>query len=730
MVRGTGFRGALNYAMAPNKHAQIVGGNLDGKNPKELASEFAVSRALRPDCTRPVWHCSLSSPEGEKPSAEQWGQAAKLLLQSAGMNPEKHQYVAVRHGDAVHDHVHIYASRVGLDGSIWHGQHEASLVQDATDRIEHDLGLAITRNRRNPRFIPQPTVKCTKQETEMWRRKGVEIPPKFLIAASIDEALKKAKSWEDLTAALSISGIELKRNERGVGYRLNYLEPTTGEECSYKASDIGKSYSFKNVARRLEENINGQDRPNEISGQGGSWERPFERDYPRSNSDQSTPRRGPDGHTDTDATGAAGTGALTDSRAATEAYAAGQHDNRGHSAGRNLGMAGTSSQALGRESSELGHGRAKFSENASGNKRMDPEKPIHELVEEVGMERELVRSKVQETIEQILAEQDQIETKRFVQELGKWDVEAKLFYNDKLRRIMGFGLDCDGEHFQGHEVGIPWSSIREKLILSDGIKKVDREPIHISPSSPGGEIVVKRSRTEAFEAAKRRCPELFADIQFGEEDEWALFTSITSVDGDGETETVEFYESPSGKEVQINQNTYQAISAALIYGHERWEGPVAVRCKTPEIAKLFLQAADDHGVPISNREELERLATGLASYPVAEISRPSGSGSGTPTSVVFTDYAQTLEKLIEFEGFVECDENESKKADLRAKLDAMVQQGVQADPNPKVMDAFIESEVGKIECIEQAEALQQYLMKIGYETNLDDLYSHMPSMGY
>jgi len=93
VVRGDGFRGALNYALASQKNAMIVGGNLEGQSPRELASEFAVSRSLRPDCVRPVWHCSLSAPEIERPSPEQWGQAAELLLHTAGLSPERHQYV-------------------------------------------------------------------------------------------------------------------------------------------------------------------------------------------------------------------------------------------------------------------------------------------------------------------------------------------------------------------------------------------------------------------------------------------------------------------------------------------------------------------------------------------------------------------------------------------------------------------------------------------------------------
>jgi hypothetical protein len=66
--RGSGFRGALNcvFDLGPQathlKQAELVGGNMAGQEPHDLAREFSVTRQLRPDITRPVWHCSLDLP--------------------------------------------------------------------------------------------------------------------------------------------------------------------------------------------------------------------------------------------------------------------------------------------------------------------------------------------------------------------------------------------------------------------------------------------------------------------------------------------------------------------------------------------------------------------------------------------------------------------------------------------------------------------------------------------
>jgi type IV secretory pathway VirD2 relaxase len=49
---------------------------------------------------------------------------------------EKHQYICVRHNDTDKEHIHIVANRIGLDGSVWHGQHSAFNTIAACERLE------------------------------------------------------------------------------------------------------------------------------------------------------------------------------------------------------------------------------------------------------------------------------------------------------------------------------------------------------------------------------------------------------------------------------------------------------------------------------------------------------------------------------------------------------------------------------------------------------------------
>ena len=47
-IKGTGFRGCLNYVLG-KKDATLIGGTMCGQTSEELAAEFAIARQLRPN---------------------------------------------------------------------------------------------------------------------------------------------------------------------------------------------------------------------------------------------------------------------------------------------------------------------------------------------------------------------------------------------------------------------------------------------------------------------------------------------------------------------------------------------------------------------------------------------------------------------------------------------------------------------------------------------------------
>lgn len=113
-IKGRSFSKLLAYLLG-KEGARVIGSNMEGSNPRELAAEFRFSERLNPRVQRVVYHASLSLPPEEHLEDDEWGAIAQKYLHTMGF--DMNQYVVVRHTDREHDHAHIVANRIRLDGT-------------------------------------------------------------------------------------------------------------------------------------------------------------------------------------------------------------------------------------------------------------------------------------------------------------------------------------------------------------------------------------------------------------------------------------------------------------------------------------------------------------------------------------------------------------------------------------------------------------------------------------
>lgn len=242
VMRGAGFRGALNYVLNPEKDARRVGGNMAGATPRELAREFAAVRQLRPDIAKPVWHCSLSLPPGERLDGEKWEAIAADFMGRMGFDPDATPWIAVRHQDTGHEHIHIVASRVGLDGKVWLGQWEARRAIETTQALERAHGLTVTpglRSRADRRG-----------ETAAERGRAVDdgfMSVRRQIQRAIDRELPDRPTAAELAKRLAADGIEMRVHTASTG-RVSGVSFAVGNQA-YKGSALGKRYSWTGLQR-------------------------------------------------------------------------------------------------------------------------------------------------------------------------------------------------------------------------------------------------------------------------------------------------------------------------------------------------------------------------------------------------------------------------------------------------------------------------------------------------
>jgi len=181
--RGGGFRGVLDYALGKEggNACEVIGGNMCGLTPQELANEFRLSREARPGVVRPVWHTSLTLPAGDSLTPDRWSEVVADFM--AGMGLADHQHVVIRHHDTDLDHVHIIASRISLDGAVWHGRFEAKKAIALTQELEERYGLTRTKGPGEP----APAKPASRKEIEMSVRTG-QAPSRLVLQQIIDAA--------------------------------------------------------------------------------------------------------------------------------------------------------------------------------------------------------------------------------------------------------------------------------------------------------------------------------------------------------------------------------------------------------------------------------------------------------------------------------------------------------------------------------------------------------------
>ncbi|EAW0303065.1 TPA: relaxase/mobilization nuclease domain-containing protein, partial [Klebsiella pneumoniae] len=202
---------------------------------------------------KPVFHAFLSLPKNEKLTDEQWQEIAKDYLKEMNIDIDKHQYICVRHKDTDQDHIHIVANRIGLDGSVWHGQHSAFNTIAACERLEIKHGLTITKGLKGQKSdVSAPT----KNEIEQALRTG-EKPARIVLQNALQAALVGKPDLSTFVERLQAVGIEPRfnvastGNVAGVSFSVN--------DIAFKGSSLGKKYSWNTIKSKVKYDKNRDD---------------------------------------------------------------------------------------------------------------------------------------------------------------------------------------------------------------------------------------------------------------------------------------------------------------------------------------------------------------------------------------------------------------------------------------------------------------------------------------
>ncbi len=236
-IKGKSFKGCVSYVM--NETAELL--EVEGvwaDNAKDMIRSFAMQRSGRKEIKQPVGHIPMSfAPEDKARMTDDFMlQLAKEYMQEMGI--KNTQYIIVRHHNSENEHLHI-----------------------VYNRIDNNLKLISVNNdyKRNIKVCKKLKDKYNLtygEGKDRVKREKLNDPDKvkYYIYDAIKTVLPDCKTPADLRLNLLKFGIELEyklrrttRELEGVSFRY--------ENIAFKGSQIDRKFSFGNLKKELEKNI-------------------------------------------------------------------------------------------------------------------------------------------------------------------------------------------------------------------------------------------------------------------------------------------------------------------------------------------------------------------------------------------------------------------------------------------------------------------------------------------
>lgn len=241
ITMGRSFAGCIRYLLEDKKvmhahqpsvknRAEVLLTNYCCGSRGELVEQFRDVRGLNPRVEKPVLHISLSLSPEDHLEPHQFISLVRDLAQE--MNFEKHQYLAVRHTDTAHPHVHILVNRVGLDGKTLKDSNNYRQLASCCRKLEVRYGLKRVLSPR--RFLPQELRFLPRRDTR-----------KETLAGHIHRILSTCTSYEAFQSQMSALGYTVLK---GRGFA--FIDPGG---VKTKGSEVG--YSLGKIERALRQNL-------------------------------------------------------------------------------------------------------------------------------------------------------------------------------------------------------------------------------------------------------------------------------------------------------------------------------------------------------------------------------------------------------------------------------------------------------------------------------------------
>lgn len=237
-VKGKSFIKLLKYLFG-KEGARQIGGNMDETTPRSLAAELLLSKRINPKVSRTVYHASLSLPHNESLDDDTWHEIALKYLRAMGFT--MNQYIVVRHTDRTHDHAHIVASRIRLDGTTVSDSWDYPRSEAVIRKLEKEYNLqSVKQSKKKEERSP------TTGERRQLARTGEE-SVRVRLQYSLDKATHDHPTMPELIERAQQQGINVcvgytrTGKVKGISYQLDGV--------AFSGTHLGKAYTFPGLQK-------------------------------------------------------------------------------------------------------------------------------------------------------------------------------------------------------------------------------------------------------------------------------------------------------------------------------------------------------------------------------------------------------------------------------------------------------------------------------------------------
>jgi hypothetical protein len=266
--KNASFRSTLEYVLGKEK-STLIDTNMGGETPRQLAAEFAAARRQRPNLKRACGHIIMSIPhrspdhlKGEYHEhlddkeyvaiAHRWLIGMEFLGEGLSCS----QYLIARHHDTDHEHIHIIASRIRMDGSVVSDSWDYRRSEVIVRQLEKQFNLEPTpcSNSRVAQKVEEKGISTTVSDRSAPTRRQKHYDsdkPTVLqrLASLIDEACSDSPTVTQLIGRLQHQGVIVypQFSTRGL-----FKEAIAFELDGVKVAGnkIGSAYSFPGLLRK------------------------------------------------------------------------------------------------------------------------------------------------------------------------------------------------------------------------------------------------------------------------------------------------------------------------------------------------------------------------------------------------------------------------------------------------------------------------------------------------